>query len=197
MPKGSSRNHKLSFNVLSYEVELACRLKMPAFALYVRYPLQHIDKNALAVRFGWSLAFAVVKPTWKLVKLKRHDDSRLPISCIIQDQLQALGLAVHNIFRGECTSTFGCCGWKDPELAGFLGALVQQANGTPENVDTSTSGVFISGLNIQECKICGCDEDTRGGVCFDCSDHVRTRQVIEGVYEAYDMRNPSNSWILQ
>jgi len=32
-----------------------------------------------------------------------------PVSCIVQNALCKIGIAVHNPFRDECTPDFGCC----------------------------------------------------------------------------------------
>jgi len=54
------------------------------------------------------------------------------------------------------------------------------------------SEVFKTGIGREDwgnCLVCGKHQDRRYGVCFDCSDYVKTDSKY-----AWDVRNPQKRW---
>lgn len=167
-----------------------------AASVYFKYPKLKVDSLGISSS-GRTFSFCFMKPDWKMPRLKRSDNSWLPFTCIVQDQLMNFGIAVHNSFRNECTCDFSCCSWSSTdEYRAILGSLVGASRDMENNeeIQQRSEAIYVCGYNPGECKCCGKLTDTRLGCCLECADNVTQEELTAGVVLCRD-KLTGKSWV--
>ncbi len=54
--------------------------------------------------------------------------------------------------------------------------------------------MYVSIVNIGDCRICGSHEDLRCGVCFNCMSQVSGERISPTTHRLWDSKNPRNEW---
>lgn len=54
--------------------------------------------------------------------------------------------------------------------------------------------VYVSMVQMGDCKVCGEYQDLRMGACFGCSEFVDGKKIDLITHELWDSRSPENKW---
>lgn len=191
----------MKIRIKRLEIDVALR-PVVGFRFYYRYVSVRKVRQAQGyylTTYGFGQSVSFQKPRQGRHPFWRHD---LPWHNKVQLWLQGIGINACDPFSQECTPDMSCCMWSStPEEAALLSSLVSQCCPGDACCDDKHkepgTGVYITGVGIGICKICGSRDDLRMGICFGCSDKVVGEEdPVSGMTKITQKGHPENWWLV-